>query len=308
MKSFFLCAALALVSMGCTGALGVEGTGGGTGSNDGGTSGTGGGTGTGGGSGGAVGDLPCDVATVIAARCASCHGSPVTGGAPMTLLSHADYAAASPSFPGQTMAQRSLARMLDGTMPPGGGIPAAQLDAFAVWVNAGAQVGSCGAIDAGSTEPTCLGGLSNYRQPTAANDYAGPGMAPGLACVACHKGQNFAGQNPDGLSKLNRVYQFMGTVFKAPHESNLCAPALNTSASIEIYNAAGVKVTTLNVQNPNGNFYGNAAGFTTGQPYTAKVVTSAGTRAMVGAQTDGDCNVCHTVAGASGAPGRIFLP
>ncbi len=303
MKSLFLCAALALVSMGCTGALGVEGTGGGTGGNAGGTNGTGGGAGTGG--SGAMGDLPCDVATVIAARCASCHGSPVSGGAPMTLLSHADYAAASPAYAGQTMAQRSLARMLDGTMPPGGGIPAAQLDAFAVWVNAGAQTGSCGPIDAGSSDPTCKAGTYKLM-PTGLNPRASSTMAPGLACIACHSGANFAGQNPSGLAEPGLVYQFMGTAFTQAHEKDLCNPVLGTSASIEIYDAAGTKVKTM-IVNGGGNFYGDST-LPFGAPYTAKIVTSAGSRAMVGAQTDGDCNTCHTVAGASGAPGRIFLP
>ena len=31
-------------------------------------------------------------------------------------------------------------------------------------------------------------------------------------------------------------------------------------------------------------------------------------RAMVAAQTSGDCNSCHTLAGTNGAPGRIMLP
>jgi hypothetical protein len=31
-------------------------------------------------------------------------------------------------------------------------------------------------------------------------------------------------------------------------------------------------------------------------------------RAMVAAQTDGDCNKCHSEHGASLAPGRIMLP
>jgi predicted CXXCH cytochrome family protein len=29
---------------------------------------------------------------------------------------------------------------------------------------------------------------------------------------------------------------------------------------------------------------------------------------MVGKVTSGDCNSCHTTAGANGAPGRILVP
>ena len=54
-----------------------------------------------------------------------------------------------------------------------------------------------------------------------------------------------------------------------------------------------------------GNFYSERA---VAGPYRAKVVTAAGERAMTAQQTSGDCNSCHTPAGANGAPGRIMLP
>jgi hypothetical protein len=43
-------------------------------------------------------------------------------------------------------------------------------------------------------------------------------------------------------------------------------------------------------------------------PYRARVLFEGRERAMVSAQTSGDCNGCHTVHGANGAPGRIYLP
>jgi len=224
-------------------------------------------------------------------------------GATVTLLTSAQFAATSPIDATKTQAQRSLARMQDGTMPPGGGVPPALITAFSSWVTAG-LTGSCTEpIDAGVVTPTCA---SNTFQPTPNDFNATPAMAPGQACIACHRGQNFNGQNPNGLSKPNRVYQFMGTVFRSAHEKDLCNPGLPTAASVEIYNMAGTKVLTLPV-NSGGNFYGNVASGMP-SPYTAKVVTSAGSRAMVGAQTNGDCNVCHTTLGEQGAPGRVFLP
>jgi hypothetical protein len=43
-------------------------------------------------------------------------------------------------------------------------------------------------------------------------------------------------------------------------------------------------------------------------PYTAKVIVDGLERAMVTPQVSGDCNACHTEAGANGAPGRVRTP
>ena len=43
-------------------------------------------------------------------------------------------------------------------------------------------------------------------------------------------------------------------------------------------------------------------------PYRAKVVVGGRERVMLTPQTNGDCNACHTQAGAEGAPGRIIVP
>jgi|APLak6261675434_1056106.scaffolds.fasta_scaffold01368_3 mono/diheme cytochrome c family protein len=304
MKSLSLAAVVVVFASGCMGALGVDGVGGGAGST--GDGGLGGGSGSGGG-GGATGPsgLPCDVAALVAKHCVTCHGATPAGGAPSTLISRADFLKTAVSNPGASEGQQSLTRMLAGQMPPSGGLTATELSTFDAWINAGMPEGMCGEVDAGSMEPTCASGT--YRlQPTPANDHASRTMAPGLACISCHSQQNFAGQNPGGLEAFGDIYDYMGTVFRAPHEKDLCDPNLGTSATVEIYNEAGTKVATMPV-NSGGNFMGFAAG---GKPpkYTAKLVTPAGTRVMAGLQTSGDCNTCHTVAGAEGAPGRIYLP
>lgn len=43
-------------------------------------------------------------------------------------------------------------------------------------------------------------------------------------------------------------------------------------------------------------------------PIKAIIRFQGRTRQMLQAQLSGDCNLCHTVAGGSGAPGRIMLP
>lgn len=40
-------------------------------------------------------------------------------------------------------------------------------------------------------------------------------------------------------------------------------------------------------------------------PYTAKVIRDGVESKMLTPQSNGDCNACHSVDGASGAPGRI---
>jgi len=102
------------------------------------------------------------------------------------------------------------------------------------------------------------------------------------------------------------VYDYMGTVFRAPHERDLCRPGLTVPARVEIYDLNNVLVVSMTV-NSGGNFFGDASGVKPAR-YKAKIITAEGSRTMTSAQTSGDCNTCHTVAGTSGAPGRIFLP
>lgn len=91
---------------------------------------------------GSIGGLPCDVATVVRTRCASCHRTPLAGNATMPLTTWAELTAASPS--GASYAARSLLRMKDAAspMPPGAKLPAAEIAAFEAWVNAGAKTGN----------------------------------------------------------------------------------------------------------------------------------------------------------------------
>jgi hypothetical protein len=44
------------------------------------------------------------------------------------------------------------------------------------------------------------------------------------------------------------------------------------------------------------------------KPFQAKITYMGRERVMATAQTSGDCNSCHTQAGAMSAPGRIILP
>lgn len=260
----------------------------------------------------ADGGLPCGVAQLVESICISCHGAPLREGAPMPLLTREDFLAPSPVDPSRTIAERSLLRMRDplAPMPPSGPLTPEQVETFAAWLAAGLPERSCEPADAGVPDagPPVLTCRSDSYLPTPRDDgdTASDFMAPGMACIACHLGLNFAGQNPLGLTHGEHVYDFMGTVFAAPHERDLCAPRLLMAATVEILSVDGGLVVRLPV-NAGGNFQGNAPA---GKPgaFRARVVTFAGAREMGLSQTSGDCNTCHTAEGREGAPGRIFLP
>jgi mono/diheme cytochrome c family protein len=71
-----------------------------------------------------------------------------------------------------------------------------------------------------------------------------------------------------------------------------------------VITAADGKIVTL-TPNAAGNFYYQGAVAT---PFRARVTYMGRERAMGQAQTNGDCNSCHTQNGANQAPGRILLP
>jgi mono/diheme cytochrome c family protein len=244
--------------------------------------------------------VPCDVAQVLAKDCASCHGAQPSGGAPNSMMSYDDLLAMSQNDPSMTIADMSIERMQDAKTPmPPDGAKADDLAILQSWIAAGMprSTKACDATPGMSfydTDPTCSSKASWSDQGRVSLKL----MRPGEACVACHEKERgptlFAG----------------GTVYKTAHEPDNC------------YGETGVKVVITGADkidrtftvNGSGNFYFPAAIPT---PYTAKVVSADGTRSriMKGKQTNGDCNLCHTEAGARlpndkqpSAPGRVMAP
>ncbi len=256
-----------------------------------------------GGTGGAGGapdqsGVPCDVATVLANKCLSCHGATPSGGAPMPMVTYEELTAPSKKDPAQTVIQRSVIRMADAgsPMPPNSTPNAADIAVLQAWIDAGTPKGDCGTpIDDPFANPVgCLSGQTwNSNQE-------GSRMNPGMACIACHKKE---GEGP--------LFRVAGTVYASGHETDRCYGINGTTdysdVKVEITDANGV-VSTLSV-GTTGNFSLSKAGFA--YPYKARVVSSKGERVMNAEQTDGDCNGCHTQdAGGNGsmAPGRIVVP
>lgn len=133
-------------------------------------------------------------------------------------------------------------------------------------------------------------------------------MNPGFACRACHLGQNFQGQNPNGRPEPDTAYFFMGTAYSAPHEADLCAAAsVPADAVVEILDTNDVVQLTLPI-NAAGNFASQSTTAAFPMPYKARVKANGKVNVMASAQSNGDCNTCHTAAGAEGAPGRVLFP
>ncbi|MFO0597921.1 MAG: hypothetical protein U0228_21645 [Myxococcaceae bacterium] len=315
---------------GGTGGAGAGTTGGGTGA---GTT-TGGGTGggvTGGGTGGGTVTTFCEVEPILQGKCSSCHGTTPVSGAPQ-LMTRAQLIASSPA--GGTMLDRSILRMetqpISAAMPPNVGGDAADVATFKAWRSAGA--GECnpntgggagggtgggtgggvgGGVGGGTTGGGVGGGLgggtgggtgggaapeictSNVKW--AFGNSLGGAMNPGEACVTCHTQQH---KGPiDG---------FMGTVYPTLHESALCSvTSVPSGLTVEILDMNGAVAKSFSITAfSDGNFHGGTVGLPS--PYRARVKVGGVVKSeMIGPQTNGDCNSCHTSQGKNGAPGRL---
>jgi mono/diheme cytochrome c family protein len=256
-----------------------------------------GGVGGSGGSSGAVASgasgLPCDVASLLSGKCATCHGATPLPGVPMSLVTYADLTGPAKSDPSVTNAAMAVTRMMSTTTPmPPVGSPAAtptEIAALQSWIAAGYPMTGCGTVapDPFSVPPTCT---SNVTWP------GGDGalMDPGRACISCHA--TSGGEAP--------TFTIAGTLYPTAHEPDLCYGANGTNGAVVVITGADGASFSI-VPNAAGNFTHQGA---VAKPFQAKVTYMGRERVMATAQTSGDCNSCHTQAGAMSAPGRIILP
>ena len=257
--------------------------------------------GSGGASPVAADGLPCDVASLVQNRCASCHGPTPLPTLP-TLVTYQGLTAPAQSDPTMTNAEVAVARMqsTQSPMPPAGSPAAtpAEIAAMQTWIAGGYPMGSCGgaggaggsAPDPFSVPPTCTSNKTWTGGTDGSKD-----MQPGAACIACHSSKG-GGEAP--------TFAVAGTVYPTAHEPDECYGASGSSGMRVVITGADGKVLTL-TPGSSGNFSYQGSLAT---PYTAKVTDSNGERAMGAAQTSGDCNACHTQSGTNSAPGRIIVP
>ncbi|MFO0725582.1 MAG: carboxypeptidase-like regulatory domain-containing protein [Myxococcota bacterium] len=116
-------------------------------------------------------------------------------------------------------------------------------------------------------------------------------MTPGEACIACHLRRGAVGS-----------IRVAGTVYPSAHEPDDCHGA--SQATVELYDLAG-QLSLRMSSNAAGNFQANAS---PPASYTARVTLGGRVATTQGPHSGGDCNVCHTQGGASGARGRIIVP
>ncbi len=133
---------------------------------------------------------------------------------------------------------------------------------------------------------------------------SGNDMAPGNTCIQCHS----QGEGPN--------YVLAGTVFRnlitqtdcyASGKAGSLVPPATYTVQITDANGKVFKTTTSSLS---GNFHFSSKALTGyAPPYKATILDAAGnSRSMMKAQTNGDCNACHTPDGLQGAPGRIVAP
>jgi hypothetical protein len=161
----------------------------------------------------------------------------------------------------------------------------------------GAAIGGDGQQEGqeGSGPATAAGGSASCtsQQVWVGGDRESSSMHPGAACISCHDSQG--GEAP--------TFAIAGTVYPSAHDPNDCLGTNAAGAQVVITDAKGQSF-TIGV-NGAGNFLLRGA---IAMPFQAKVVAGGKERAMSAAQTNGDCNSCHTETGANGAPGRIQAP
>lgn len=244
---------------------------------------------------GQVTDLPCEVQSLLARRCQSCHSAMPPG----PLLSRADLIAASRTDTSQSTAAVALERMAISTplrMPPSPleAADAQEIEEFRAWLEQGMPEGDChDVVDAGTDPYDTPVVCSSERHWTGGNEES-PLMRPGGACITCHEAER---EGPR--------FVVAGTLYPTAHEPDDCyGVSSKAGAEVVVTDAAGVE-TRLSV-NASGNFFLEEASIQL--PYRARVEYDGRMRVMVEAQTNGDCNGCHSEAGSQNAPGRVFLP
>lgn len=264
------------------------------GSNTGGSGSSTGGSSTGGSSASAS-EFPCDVQMLLAQKCQACHNAEPPG----RLLTSADFRKPSLADPQRTVGELAVERLSASgalRMPPAPLAAASteEIAALTGWVRGGAISANC---DQSVTvapnpydTPLICSSMTNWTH----GNQESPLMRPGGACIKCHQQE---GEGP--------AFAFAGTLYPTPHEPDDCnGVASALGAKVIVTDAKGVSH-TMSV-NGAGNFFLETVGFAF--PYQAKITYQGRERVMVAAQTNGDCNDCHSQDGRENAPGRIFLP
>jgi hypothetical protein len=130
-------------------------------------------------------EIPCAVKQIITTQCGACHGAQTIGGAPMSLVTLADFQKDHPvvsplsgPFKGTTMKVHEIVKvrvnqeMGTSAMPPGGQMPQADLDMLNAWLAGGAQ-GGMGCSSTGGVGGDVMGGAGGMGMTGGAGGMTG---------------------------------------------------------------------------------------------------------------------------------------
>ncbi|HKU40877.1 MAG TPA: hypothetical protein VJR89_22100, partial [Polyangiales bacterium] len=173
---------------------------------------------------GATGPVPCAVAPVLAAKCQTCHAATPIGGAPMPLMTQADFHAPAKTMPTKKVFEVVQLRIHDTMrpMPPQGALPPAEMNPLDAWLKAGAPAGT-------AADATCSPGMVPGN-PTSPNMDGGTGRlvpGPGEKCYEfkTHASTTSVDDNPYTIDVGEHYEQFY---FKVPWEANSVATSYAT--------------------------------------------------------------------------------
>jgi hypothetical protein len=167
--------------------------------------------------------VPCAVAKLVSDHCTLCHAAKPQGGAPMSLMTLADFQAPAKSNAAMTVAAIIPARLnaTDQTrlMPPVSStapVEAADRATFTQWLTAGAQgvaTGACAITEPGTVGPTAGGAAPAPTGMGGASldpiDYNDPDMQ-------CYKFLTHAAGNKDTPYSHGPGEEYVNFTFKAP--------------------------------------------------------------------------------------------
>jgi cytochrome c551/c552 len=154
--------------------------------------------------------VPCDVAAILKKNCSMCHGTEPAFGAPMSLVTLADFKAKSSK--GANLVDTVKTRINDPdpkkAMPPSSGtkLTTAELATLNKWLNAGAT----------GTTDSCGGSSDPADDDAGVGDGIGDGADLGTEGLDCFKLTAFGAGANKTYKVGNAVDQYVNFTFKAP--------------------------------------------------------------------------------------------
>lgn len=142
--------------------------------------------------------MPCAVKDALAAACQKCHGANPTFGAPMPLVTAADFQRASPSDAATPVYKLAMARMNDAMrpMPPASAISARDKQTLSDWL-------ASGAVPTEPTEVSCAPRQPEAGAPTVHDEaYFRNGITPDPG-ETCYELTTHGGQSEGDTSKFD---------------------------------------------------------------------------------------------------------